>query len=259
MSVPAIYWPETVGDVPPRLTVSLTPDGDALIANQDNDPAPGVYRAITGSDSLAAAVVATWPGTLGTTLAISVGNGGICTITVGGVDASSTTTIHWSADTETQDLARRLGFSPTGTSTATGSTSAVFVAPNPVRHYWTPGVPPRSTEVEKDRDVVVNEAHGGASTFDRFAIWGGQRAAFEFLPPAVVFTSNEARLGGAIETHLDGDMPGYFRWWDDRDAMVGDDGTAYRLTAESVATFAPRRFSEAVALYSLDLSMRSAT
>jgi hypothetical protein len=259
VAIPAFYWREvTANDA--QLRASFTPDGGVAIGDQDTGPADGTYQAMFGTGSLAEALEATWPVTVPvTTLAVDFGPDGVCTITIGGLDNSTNATISWAANSKTQTLAAMLGFAASNSTVAVSGNNAVFVATGRPRHYWTPGLPPRSITYAKDREVVVNETHGGQSTFDRFGLWAGQDVAFDFLAASVVFTADQARTGGAIEYHLDDDMPGRFLWWEDRDTIGTDPGTAYYLTPESVARFAPQRLNEAMPLYSLALSMREFT
>jgi hypothetical protein len=256
-TVPCLYAPVTVSAaLPMTLRMSYSRTGPVVVAAFDTAITVGTFTAISGSGSLVSQIDTDFGTINGVSVAFSVSTNGIVTITVTGLDNGADCFIHWNNSAATGRLATALGFSTASASQVgpSGGT-ATFVAPYAMPGYWTPGVPPRSSEPITEQDAVVNRTQSGQNTLDVIGRWPGKRVAIEWMAAGKVKIESETVVNESLERIITSSTyPARFRWWNDRDTLASgfDD---YFFEPEVLQMVDPQRLSEAVPLYSITLRM----
>lgn len=265
MTIPCLYVPQIVASGGMILRLLRTTDATPGVPVTTSTTIPAAtYYFPSGSGSLAAAV----QGAFGTVDGVQVSVGidlstYIATITVTGLDGGTSCTIDWTFSAAAAAFGTALGFSTTVALTqvaaaGAGPQTVTFVATKQIYGYWTPDLPPVSDEDDDERDVVVSETQAGYNSYVRMGQFFGRIIDFQFLAAAKVKVSAETTENTSLERVLrDASGPQLLRYWNDR-ATLSSGYDDYFLTADTVATFAPKRFSPAVNLYSYTLRMREA-
>lgn len=252
-TVPCLYAPATVSAaLPMTLRMSYSRTGPVVVAAFDTAITAGTFTAPSGSGSLVAQVDTDFGTINGVSVAFSVSTNGVVTITVTGLDNGADCFIHWNNSAATGRLATALGFSTASASQIgpVGGT-ATFVAPSAMPGYWTPGVPPRSSEPVTEQDAVVNRTQGGQNTLDVIGRWPGKRVAIEWMAAGKVKIESETVVNESLERILtSATYPARFRYWTDR-ATIASGFDDYFFDPEVLQMIDPQRLSEAVPLYSV--------
>lgn len=256
-TIPCLFWPVTVASSGMVLRLNYTRPGPVVVAAFNTTLTAGTYTQHEGTGSIATQLEADFGTVSGVTVAVTVSVLGIVTIEVSGLAGSTTCTISWNNSAATAALGTALGFSVAAPESVTSSVAGVatFVGTSQMPRYWTPGVPPRSSEPITEQEAVVTRTYGGQNTYDVLGRWSGKRVAFEFVEAARVKIESETTANTALERFLKDDTaPAKFRYWVDR-ATLGSGSDDYFAPPEAVERIDPQRFSEAVPLYSFAMDM----
>lgn len=256
-TIPCLYAPVIVSAaLPMTLRMSYSRTGPVVVAAFDTAITAGTFTAPSGTGSLVAQVDTDFGTINGVSVAFSVSNNGVVTITVTGLANTADCFIHWNNSAATARLATALGFSSAAASQVgpVGGT-ATFVAPYAMPGYWTPGVPVRSSEPITEQDAIVNRTQGGQNTYDVLGRWAGKRVAIEWMAAGKAKLESETVTNESLERILTSDAyPGRFRWWVDRDTL-GSGYDDFFFEPEVLQMIDPQRLSEAMPLYSVTLRM----
>lgn len=258
-TIPCLYWPVTVAASGMVLRLRRDPSGGSGDTTTNTTLTTGTYTQHEGTGSIATQLETDFGTVNGVTVAISVSVLGIVTITVSSLDNGSVCTIAWTNSAATQALGTALGFDISADDTVASVTgnAATFTGDYQMPRYWTPSLPPRSSEPMTEQEAVVTRTFGGQNTYDVLGRWSGKRVAFEFVEAARIKTESESgtTTNAALERFLEDDTaPAKFRYWTDR-ATLGSGYDDYFLDEVALQRIDPQRLSEAVPLYSITLPM----